>query len=269
MDIFNIIFSYLGARDMIDIAIVAFFTYKVFLIIQGTRAFQMLMGLGFLLALFIAGYNYNLYTVTWILTHFFDSFIIIVIILFQDQFRSALAKIAINKSFFGRQKQYFYKFLDEIIEVSSILSSKKIGALIVFERTQGLMDYIATGTRMDSEIHADVLYSIFQTNSPLHDGATIISGNKIAAAGCFLPLSQNVIEKQLGTRHRAAVGVTENSDCMAVVISEETGSITFCFSGELYSCSDSMQLRKYLQKVYLKNQPHMDKKQKLFKRKKA
>jgi len=240
--------SHLGVKDVLDIFIVTFLLYQGFLIIHGTRAVQMLTGVGILVALFWVGHSYKLYSLNWLLDHFFDSFFIIAIILFQDQFRNALATFGTGQRFFGLFRETDeHEEINEIVEACQALSREKIGALLVIERTNGLVNYISTGTAMDSNIHTDLFYALFQSSSPLHDGAVIVSKGRIAAAGCFLPLTRNSeIDRHLGTRHRAALGVSEDTDAVAVTVSEETGKMNIAVNGNFYYCENSKTLRQYL-----------------------
>ncbi|MBC98296.1 MAG: TIGR00159 family protein [Halobacteriovoraceae bacterium] len=250
--------GHMGIKDVVDIFIVTFLIYQGLLIVYGTRAVQMLTGMGIIVALFWIGHSYKLYSLNWLLDHFFDSFFIIAIILFQDQFRNALASFGTRQRFFGLFKQEIPgREINEIIEACQSLSREKIGALIVVERNHGLANYMATGTSLRSELHADLLYAIFQSSSSLHDGAVIIDQGLISAAGCFLPLTRNVeIDRHLGTRHRAALGITEDTDAVAIVVSEEKGNISLAVGGQFYSCDHSKTLRKYLK--HLLNREKLD-----------
>lgn len=212
----------------------------------------MIVGLGVLFCLFWLGITFKLYSLNWVLAHFFDSFFIIVIVLFQDQFRSALASVGTRRnimSVFAKNEQDFE--IDEVVDACGALSKEKIGALIVLERKHGLLNFVNTGTRLDSRIHSDIIYSIFESSSSLHDGAIIIQNGKIAAAGCFLPLSKNHdIERHLGTRHRAALGLTEGTDALVVTVSEETGKINLCVEGIFYLCKNEKELGQYLRHIW-------------------
>lgn len=250
--------GHMGLKDAVDIFIVAFLIYQGLLIVYGTRAVQMLTGLGILIALFWMGHSYKLYSLNWLLDHFFDSFFIIAIILFQDQFRNALASFGTRQGFLSWFKnEVAGNEINEIIEACQALSREKIGALIVIERSHGLANYTATGTSLGSRIHADMIYAIFQSSSPLHDGAIIINDGLINAAGCFLPLSRNIeIDRHLGTRHRAAIGISEDTDAVAVVVSEEKGHMSVAFGGDFYRCENGRVLRKYLK--HLLNREKLD-----------
>ncbi len=239
----------INITDIVDISVVAFVIYRFLLIVQGTRAVQMLIGICGLASLYWVSLSYKLYSLNWLLNHFFDYFFLILIILFQDQIRVALVSFGETK-LFGRKKRVKYNIqIEEVTNACSALSRDRVGALIVFERDQGLLNYSLTGTRLDCTIHTDILFTIFQTNSPLHDGAVIINGDKIFSAGAFLPLSKNVnIDSHYGTRHRAALGISEVSDAVVVVVSEETGNINICFEGKFYKMSTLDDLRKTLRK---------------------
>lgn len=238
--------------DVLDIGIVAYIIYRFLFVIQGTRAVQMLIGLVALGSLYWFSLSYELYSLNWILTHFFDYFFVIIIILFQDQIRSALVSFGDTQLFDKKKKTKYDEQIEEVVAVCHALSTEKTGALIIFEKKHGLLNYALTGTKIDSKIHSDLMYSIFQTNSPLHDGAIILFNNRIHSAGCFLPLSKNVeIDKHLGTRHRAALGITEVSDAVVVIVSEETGKINICHEAKFISCNNEAELRSKLEKVLL------------------
>lgn len=227
-------------KDILDIVAVTFLIYQILFIVKGTRAVQMLFGVALLAVTFWIGHFYQLHTLNWILSHFFNSFFVIFIILFQDEIRSALASFGTGKKVFGsRFKTTKSSAIDEIVEAVVAMGRKKIGGIIVLERVQGLQNYVSTGTSLQSEIHADLLFALFQHQSPLHDGAVIISKDKILAAGCFLPLSKSIdVDRHLGTRHRASLGVSEATDAIVITVSEETGNITIAFAGEFYKIPD-------------------------------
>lgn len=246
--------EHLSWKDIFDVLIVSILFYQGLLIIRGTRALQVLTGIGLLMLVYLIGVTFKFHTLTWILEHFFGSFFILVLILFQDQIRQALADV--GKSWnrlriWGERGQTHSLDFEEVVHAAVAMSKEKIGALIVFERVHGLMNYIASGTGVHAVLHSDLLYALFQSRSPLHDGAIIISNGKIAAAGCFLPLSDNSeIERHLGTRHRAAMGITEITDAVAVVVSEEKGSISICVKGQFLQCQDGRDLRRQLELLW-------------------
>lgn len=252
MNFLTTFFVHLNFKDLIDIFIVTILIYQLLLIVRGTKAAQMIVGLGVLFALFWLGITFKLYSLNWVLAHFFDSFFIIVVVLFQDQFRNALASVGTKRNFFSVFSKDDNDFaIDEIIEACGALSREKIGALVVLERTHGLLNFVNTGTRLDCRIHSDIIYSIFESSSSLHDGAIIIQNGKISAAGCFLPLSKNFdIERHLGTRHRAAMGLTEVTDALVITVSEETGKINLCVEGIFYLCKSEKELGQYLRHIW-------------------
>ncbi|MBD64299.1 MAG: TIGR00159 family protein [Halobacteriovoraceae bacterium] len=247
MDILFSLFENFTLTDSLDIIIVAIILYQFFTIIQGTRAVQVLVGTAAIATLYWFSLSMELYSLNWLLQHFFDYFFVIVIILFQEQIRSALAIFG-NAGVFTRKKnQYYDTQIEEMISACMALRREKTGALIVIERNHGLLNYSATGTRMDSKIHSDLLYTIFQPSSPLHDGAVIIYQNRIQSAGCFLPLSKNIdLDRHIGTRHRAALGISEVSDALVLVVSEESGKISLCINGRFIHCEDESTLRAQL-----------------------
>lgn len=251
MEVILLLWQQITWKDFVDIAIVALLIYQGILIIHGTRSVQILLGVGLLMILFWVALSYRLYSLSWVLQHFFDSFFIIAIILFQDQIKAALASVG-SRNFLGLSSSEASEIeLEEVVEVAGALSREGVGALMVLERTNGLSNYIESGTKMGSEIHSDILYALFQSSSPLHDGAVIIRKGKIEAAGCFLPLSKNIeIDRHLGTRHRAALGLSEVTDAVVVTVSEETGAITLACQGELYPCEGERHLRQYLKQLW-------------------
>lgn len=248
MEVISVFLEQFNMKDFADISVVSFLIYQGLKIVHGTRAVQMLMGLGFLFFLYWIAVSYKLYSLNWLLSHFFDSFFLIAIIIFQDQFRAALASVGTgSRSWTFKKKNNDELAIEEIIDAALVFSKEKVGAIMVIERSHGLANYISTGTTLNSEIHTDLLYSIFQGRSSLHDGAVIFSGGKIAAAGCFLPLSKNIeIHRHMGTRHRAAMGLSEQTDAIIITVSEETGAINFCIDSQFYKCKNAGAIRQYL-----------------------
>ena len=247
MDNLLSLFGNFKATDLVDILMVSFILYQFFSIIQGTRAVQVLVGTAAITTLYWFSLTFELYGINWLLKHFFDYFFIILIILFQDQIRAALALLGNTKTFGRKSRDFYHGQIEEVVMACSALSKKKKGALIVFERFHGLLNYSSTGTRLNSQIHADILFALFQTESPLHDGAVILYQNRIQSAGCFLPLAKGVeLDRHYGTRHRAALGVSEVSDAVVVIISEETGKMSVCSNGKFISCDNEKDLRKQL-----------------------
>lgn len=226
--------SSLRLIDLVDVGIVAYIVYRILLLIKGTRAMQMLTGLGILGIGFFLSSTLELFTTHWLLSYFFDYLILIVIVLFQDDLRRALTHVGKNPFFLGATDEEEREMVHEIAKAATRMAKEHIGALIVIERETGLKNFIDTGSQLDSKVKSELLYSIFVPNSPIHDGAVMISGNHISAAGCFLPLSKEPdIDKKYGSRHRAALGVTEDSDAIVVLVSEEAGQVHLVKNGKI------------------------------------
>lgn len=247
-----LIFDNFRFIDFFDIFVVSFILYQFFKILHGTRAVRIFVGLSALTSLYWISLSMELYSLNWLLKHFFDYFFVILIILFQEQIRSALASFGRANIFLKKGYDLYSYQIEEVVSACGALSRDKTGALIVFERYQGLYNFSQTGTKLDCKIHSDILYSLFQVTSPLHDGAVILFQDRIQAAGCFLPLSKNLdLDRSLGTRHRAALGVSEVSDAIIVIVSEETGKMSICVGGSFTACVSENQLREKLRTVLL------------------
>jgi uncharacterized protein (TIGR00159 family) len=245
----NSLISQIGLQDILDITAVSIVLYWIFLLIRGTRAIQMVFGLFVLGGGYFLAQAAELTTFGWILENFLGSIVIVIVILFQDEIRRALALVGSNPltgSNPGEQRH----LIEELVKTAGALSSKRIGALIVIERNTGLKNYIEKGTAIEGTVSKDLLMSIFMPFSPIHDGAVIIGGGRIAAAQCFLPLTVNPrLEKVLGTRHRAALGLTEETDALVIILSEETGRISMACEGKLYSRLEMDELRRMLERM--------------------
>jgi len=233
---------------IIDIGIIAFVFYKLLGLIKETRAEQLVKG--FLIILIISKLSEwaKLYAINYILESTFTIGLIALVIIFQPELRKALEHLGRSQWLLSNNKkgsvEEQMRSINEIVDAVSVMSRKKIGALIVIERLIGINDIIETGTKLDANISADLLMNIFFPKSPLHDGAVIIKNNRLMAAGCLLPLSSNkYISKELGTRHRAAMGMTESSDSLIVIVSEETGAISMAVEGKLQRFLDTTTLR--------------------------
>ena len=222
-------------KDVIDVAIVSFIIYKMFLLVRGTRAVQLLKGIFVLVAIWSISTWFNLYTLKWLMNQMFTFGIVTVLILFQPELRRVLEQLGRGKMFsrsYSLDRDAVNDQIDEVIKAVQHMAKRKIGALIVFERMTGLTELTESGIQLESQISSELLINIFTPNTPLHDGAVIIRGSQITAAGCYLPLSENpFISKELGTRHRAAIGVSEVSDALSVVVSEETGQVSLSING--------------------------------------
>ena len=238
----------------IDILIVYYALYRVLLLIKGTRAAQMVIGLVLIGAGFFAAKQFELTTVSWLLDNFISYFIIIVIVVFQYDIRRGLVRIGQNLFSFGRTYEETHVF-EEVIRATEHLARSRIGALIVFEREADLGEFVETGEVVDSRVSKEILVSLFvpSRDNELHDGAVIIKNLRIQQAAAVLPLSPNPrLDKALGTRHRAAIGITEETDAVALVVSEERGEVSLCFHGNIARDLDPATLRKALLGLFFK-----------------
>ena len=251
---FNMI-NTLRFLDIIDIAIVAVCIYKLYMMIKETRAEQLVKGLVIIFIFVKISDSLKLYTVNWVLENMMTALAIMIIVVFQPELRKILETIGrsniLTKSFADIRGEKVDKCVEEIVHAVFSLSRQKIGALIIFERSTGLGDVVETGTVLNSAISSELLINIFIPNTPLHDGAVVIKNDTIKAAACFLPLStEQSISKELGTRHRAAIGMSEKSDCLALIVSEETGGISIAEHGKINRYVDEPTLTKILTKLY-------------------
>ena len=221
----------------IDIFVVWFILYKLLGIIKGTRSVQLLKGIALVVVVRLASLFFDLPTLSWLTDQVMTWGFLAIIIIFQPEIRRALEHLGRGKIFTRHSHQEEEKkrdFIQQIATASSYLAKRRIGALISIEKETGMGDYIETGIRLDSKISSELLINIFIPNTPLHDGAVIIQDKRVAAAACYLPLSENpFISKELGTRHRAAIGISEVTDSFTIVISEETGAISVTRNGEI------------------------------------
>lgn len=245
-------------RDLIDIIIVAIVFYKLFMLIRETRAEQLIKGIILLLIATKISEILQLYTVYWILEKTMTVGVIALLIVFQPELRRALEYLGrsrlFTKSFIEIKDEAIDNIMEEVVEAIASLSRQKIGALIVFERETGLNEVVETGSRINGLVSSGLLINIFIPNTPLHDGEVIIRDNIVKAAGCFLPLTDNLhLSKDLGTRHRAALGISERSDSVSIVVSEETGAISVAIRGNLSRYLDIQTLRGIMQDIYKTN----------------
>lgn len=243
-------------RDVVDILIMSFVFYRLILIIRGTRAEQLVKGLIVLLLAMIVSDYMGLDALHWTLRQTMTVGLIAIPIVFQPELRRALEHLGRGKIFrstyWSWSAQDLDNMLDELSKAIAVLVKKRIGALLVIERSTGLKDWVDTGIPVEGVVSAELLINIFFPRSPLHDGAVIIQGNQIVAAGCYLPLTEDPnLSKELGTRHRAGIGITEISDAVAVVISEETGIISLAHDGVLTRYLDEKKLKKMLSDLIL------------------
>jgi diadenylate cyclase len=240
-------------RPVIEIGILAVFFYYLLLFIQGTPVIPVLKVLVILFIGFFLAQKFQLHTINWVFTKIFAILVIALLIVFQPELRRALVHLG-EIPFFGFATTSKQNIIEEITQAVVNLSRKKIGALITIEREIGLNNYVATGVKIDSIVSRELLMTIFMPATILHDGGVIIQGDRISAAACTLPLSQNPnIEKTMGTRHQAALGITEETDAMVLVVSEETGTISLAYKGKLSRGLDEDAVKKIITGVYTKS----------------
>lgn len=245
------ILGQLSPYDLLDITLVAIIVYRLLLIIKGTKAAQMLIGLVLLLAASMVARRFNLLTLDWLLQGFWGYIVIALIVIFQPEIRRALAKMGETSFLRGFATAEEVKSIEEIVKATVSLANRKIGALIVLERETDLRDFIEIGIQLDARVSRELLLSVFHPTSPMHDGAAIIRNNRVAAAGCFLPITLTAeLRKALGTRHRAALGITEETDAVAIAVSEETGAISLAMNGSLTEQLEMGALRQTLTEIF-------------------
>jgi diadenylate cyclase len=235
-------------QDALDILIVAYVIYRIALLIRGTRTMQMVVGLGIVAAAFVGSQMLGLFTLNWLLNNFLGSLIIILVVIFQADIRRALTGVGARSFFLGRPQ--INSAAQEVSTAAAWLSARRIGALIVLEQEVGLQDVVDTGRVIDGRVSPELLETVFMRGSPLHDGAVIIKGDRVLAAACLLPLSTNPnVSLTLGTRHRAAIGLTEDSDAIVIVVSEEDGTVSIARNGELQRGFKPAQLLETLREI--------------------
>jgi diadenylate cyclase len=239
----------IGIWDIVDMGIVAFVFYKLYMLIRETRAEQLIKGILVLLLVTPLSEVLQLHVINWILRNTMTVGLIALLIVFQPELRRALEYIGrtkfLTKSIADIEQEEIERLVEEVGEAAGSLSRQKIGALMVIEKETGLNEVVETGTRIAGQVSRALLINIFIPNTPLHDGAVVIRKNKIMAAGCFLPLTDNSsLNKELGTRHRAGLGITEKSDALVVIVSEETGAISIAENGKLTRYLDVDTLKK-------------------------
>jgi uncharacterized protein (TIGR00159 family) len=230
--------------DVLDILIVAFLVYQLLQFIRGTHAVQMALGGLVLVLVYFVSQWFNLEAVNWLLRTFLPYVVFGIIVVFQAEIRKVLAHLGKPPLLGAFGSQRTEEVVDEVVLAATSLAAQRTGAIVVLEREMGLRSYIETGIGLDALLTYDLLISIFNPGTPLHDGAVIVQGNRIAAAACFLPLTVNPeLSRQLGSRHRAAIGVTEDTDAVAVVVSEETGTISVVVGGRIRRDLDGRSLK--------------------------
>src|SRR3954468_4116437 len=244
----------IGLRDLLDILVVSLIIYELLKLIRGTRAAQMALGGGVIVALFYGSRWGHLETINWLIRNLFGYIVFAVIVLFQSDIRRALAHFGRAPFFqyFSNRAAEVNDSIEEIVVATTNLSSQRIGAIIAIERQIGLRNYIEGGIRLEAVLSYDLLQSIFLPSSPLHDGAVIVQEDRVASAACFLPLTVNPrLGKELGSRHRAAVGLTDENESVAVVVSEETGSSSPGGDGHIDRGLDADGRRRQLPELIL------------------
>lgn len=237
---------------ILDIVLVALIFYWAYLLLKETRAMRILYGIAILFLVFLLGKIFDLSALNFILSYLVAMIIVAIPVVFQPELRAMLEKLG-RAQFIGDftklKKREINEIIEEIIESVEILAKGKIGALIVIAQKTGLRDICDSGTKLDARVTHDLILSIFTPNTPLHDGAVIISGNKIISAGCTLPLAEDKFDFTIGTRHRAALGLSQQSDAMIIVVSEQTGSISLAYNGFLNKRISSAKLEEMILEI--------------------
>jgi len=237
-------------QDFIDIGIITFLVYRLLQIVRGSRAMQMIVGLAVILLAYISSRVLGLFTLNWIIDNFLASIILVVIVIFQSDIRRALTQVGTAPLFSAAERMVQERgdIIEEVVEAAVALAKKKVGGLIVWQREVGLNEYMEIGTRLDARVSRELLESVFLPNSPIHDGALVIQKGRVTAVRCLLPLSTAPnLKKSWGTRHRAALGVTEETDGIAIVISEQEGTIALVVGGNVTENIDGPRLRAALE----------------------
>ncbi|MEZ4336444.1 MAG: diadenylate cyclase CdaA [Sandaracinaceae bacterium] len=236
------------ATDIVDILLVAYFLYRVLQLLRGTRAMQMGIGLVLVFLVYNFARRLGLITLWSILDSLLTYVVLIIVVIFQNDIRRALMRVG-SRKWLTRGSARESQVIEEVVKASAALAQKRIGGLIVFERDAALDEFIEEGTKLDAAVSKELLYSIFVPSyeNPMHDGAVVIRDGRVWEAGVFLPLTETTkLERTLGTRHRAAIGISEETDAVVVVVSEERGSVSLCYGGNIVRDLDTNTLRKTL-----------------------
>ncbi len=232
-------------RVLLDIGLVAFIYYNIILLVRGTRAAAVLYGMVVLLVIYYLSEQFNLYTLSTLLGEFLSSIFLVVVILFRTDIRKALASVGTKR--FWTKSQVRDDTLDQLIQAAMEMSRTRTGAIMVIEKNMPLGDIVERGIELDAKVNKELLETIFVTHTPLHDGAVIIRRDRVVAAACILPLSSKLRGQPMyGTRHRAALGISEGSDAITVVVSEERGEVSVAMNGRLTTSLDDVRLRRVL-----------------------
>ena len=237
-------------QDALDVGIITFLVYRALQIVRGSRAMQMIIGLAVILVAYVSSRALGLFTLNWILDNFLGSIILVIIVIFQSDIRRALTQVGSAPLFAAgdRAVQRREDILEEIVQAAMSLGAKRVGGLVVIQREVGLNEYMEIGTRLDARVSRELIESVFSPHSPIHDGALVVQKGRVTAVRCLLPLSTNPsLRKTWGTRHRAALGVTEETDCVAIIISEQEGTVSLVVGGNVTENIDGARLRLVLQ----------------------
>jgi diadenylate cyclase len=246
------IFAHFRWQDAVDILIVALVIYWIILLIRGTRSVQMVIGLVLLILALLISQMGRLMTVHWILNNFLSSIILIIVVVFQYDIRRALSTVGKNPFFFEISSPHGAPIVEEIIDATLSMARRRIGALIVLQREAELDTHVEVGVEIDAKVTTELITSIFFPPSPLHDGAILIQGGRLKAARCFLPLTANPrVVKTLGARHRAALGLTEETDAIVIVVSEEKGVVSLAIGGKMTRNLNASALRRVLFNIFI------------------
>ena len=239
-------------QDSVDIGIITFLIYRLLQILRGSRAMQMIIGLAVILVVYVSSRALGLFTLNWIIDNFLGSIILVIIVIFQSDIRRALTQVG-TAPLFGaaeRMVQRCEDIIEEVAQAAIDLAAKRVGGLIILQREVGLNEYMEIGTRLDARVSRELVESVFLPHSPIHDGALVIQKGRVMAVRCFLPLSTNPnLKKSWGTRHRAALGVIEETDAIVVVISEQEGAVALIVGGNVTENIDGARLRSALREL--------------------
>lgn len=250
MNFIENIFGFNAVVAVLDVLIVAFVLYWLMLMFKGTRAERMLWGLGIIVTVYFVSQRFELLTLHWILSNFLGSIVIFIIVVFQQDIRRAL--VHMGKPFSTRDAMTSDGALDEIVKAVSMMSESRTGGIIVLERSIDLTDFVGEGAglEIDAKVSKELVLSIFNPSSPIHDGAVIIRKGRVLRAGCILPLTNKELSKSMGTRHRAAIGLAEETDAAIIVVSEETGEVTLAVEDGLFVGLGAEKLLDDLRKLF-------------------
>jgi diadenylate cyclase len=238
-------------QDGVDLGIITFLIYRLLQILRGSRAMQMVTGLAVIMAAFVLSRALGLFTLNWILDNFLGSIILVIIVIFQSDIRRALTRVG-TAPLFGAERMVQRRddIIEDVVQTAMALAAKRFGGLIVLQREVGLNEYMEIGTRLDARVSRELMESVFLPHSPIHDGALVIQKGRITAVRCLLPLSTNPnLRKTWGTRHRAAIGLTEETDAVAIVVSEQEGTAALVVGGNVTENVDGTRLRNALREL--------------------